>query len=401
MVGGGLTGATLAWMAGYTASIEVAAPIERAFAVFIDASRFDQWHAVALRAFEQTGPLSRPGSTVRIDHGPGMKRTMTILEADPPHRLLFRQQGMGVEDTTEVTFRSASGGTQVSMTADLHVAGGPIGGLLERLGRGKTRREFQAELERFGAVVERPRPVPHPPGTLVTADCGAGFRVLKVLGADETEVHVALLPGASPKRPADPAPFLDRESRLDDPLRLRSLNASLRGMASRIVPGQPALRLDGGIGVPHVAMSPDAYGDARPEPVGNPVDIWEHEHAELASWRAAGGPVLGRDVNAGITTLMTVRVDDGYGAVKLLHADRHGVHVRLYADRWDTPPDDIDPWALRLGTIEDAVVGVGYMPLSREAFAEWEPSFDRLVMIGPDELDGYRTWLEGGGGYFG
>jgi hypothetical protein len=67
--------------------------------------------------------LSEPGSTVRIDHGPRMVRTMTILEADPPHWLRYRQQGMGLDDTTEVRFAAADGRTRVTMTASLRVAG--------------------------------------------------------------------------------------------------------------------------------------------------------------------------------------------------------------------------------------------------------------------------------------
>ncbi len=387
-------------MPDYTASIEVDASVERAFSVLIDATRFPQWQAAALRAFDQSGPLSRPGSSVRIDHGPGMKRTMTILAADPPNLLRYRQQGMGLDDTTEVTFAPMSGRTVITMTADLRVAGGPIGSLLERLARGQNRREFRAELERFGAVVDRRRPIVDPPGTFIAADCGSGFRVLKLLASDEDTVHLAVLPGTARTRPDDPAPFIDRESRLADPLGLRPLDVSLRGMASRIVPGQPVLRLDGGIGVPHIALSPEAYGDAVPAPVGAAAGVRPHEHAEVASWRAAGGPVLGRDPDAGITPLLTVRMDEGHGAAKLLHADRSGVHLRIFADRWPVPPDGVDPWALRLGTGEDGVVGIGHVPLTLRAFAAMRPSFARLVMIGSSELGGYRMWRESGGGYF-
>lgn len=387
-------------MPDYTARIEVDASVERAFSVLVDASRFPQWQAVALRSFEQSGPLSRPGSSVRIDHGPGMKRTMTILAAEPPNFLRYRQQGMGFDDTTEVTFAPASGRTVITMTAELRVAGGPIGSLLERLARGQNRREFRAELERLGVVVDRPRPIVDPPGTFITADCGSGFRVLKVLASDEETVHLAVLPGTAGKRPVDLAPFIDRESRLADPLGLRPLDVSLRGMTSRIVPGQPVLRLDGGIGIPHIVLSPEAYGDAVPAPVGDAAEVWPNEHAEVASWRAAGGPVLGRDTDAGITTLLTVRLDEGYGAAKLLHADRGGVHLRVFSDRWRVPPDEMDPWALRLGSAEDDVVGIGHVPLTRRAFAAMEPSFSRLAMIGASELGGYRMWRESGGGYF-
>jgi uncharacterized protein YndB with AHSA1/START domain len=387
-------------MGEYRAEATVDAPVERAFAVFIDATRFSQWQAMAVRAFDQSGPLSSPGSTVRIDHGPAMKRTMTILEADPPHRIRFDQDGMGLHDTTTVTFDGEGERSRVTMTSELRVAGGVVGRVLERLSVGQNRAEYQRELDRFAAVAAR-RPVdPGPPGGLITADSGAGFRVLKVLAVDPEVVHVALLPGVAKRRPTDLAPHLDGTSHLDDPLALRPLEVSIRGAASKIVSGQPFLRLDGGVGVPHLALTPDAFGDARPEPAGDPIDVWDHEIAEIESWRRVGGPVLGRGVDTGLTTLMTVKAEDGYGAVKLLHADRNAVHLRFYSERWGIPPEEIDPWALRLGRIDDPVVGIGHFPLTRRSFGGWEPRFDRVVMLDPIELDGYRAWLEAGGGIF-
>ena len=388
-------------MGEYSAEAIVDAPIDRTFEVFTDAGRFPQWQAAALGTFEQTGPLTKPGSTVRIDHGPAMKRTMTILEAEPPHRLRYRQQGIGLDDTTVATFEPDGSRTRVTMSSELHVAGGPIGRVLERVARNQNRAEYQRELDRFAAVAARPGVEPGPPGSLVTADCGVGYRVLKILALDAVAVHVALLPGVAPRRPVDVLPYLDGESRLDNPLALRPLPLSVRQAASKIVTGQPVLRLDGGIGVPHLALTPDAYGDARPEPVGEPIEVWESERMEIEGWRRLGGPVLGREVDTGVTTLMTVKADDGYGFAKLLHVDRAAVHIRVYSDRWDIPPDDIDPWSLRLGRIAEPVIGIGHVPLTRAAFAAWEPAFDRLVMLAPSELDGYRTWLKAAGGVFG
>jgi uncharacterized protein YndB with AHSA1/START domain len=389
-------------MGSYRAEAHVDASVERTFEVFIDASRFSQWQALAVGLVDQTGLLTEPGASVRIDHGPGMKRTMTIVEADPPNRLRYRQLGMGFDDTTTAVFEPDGAGTLVTLSSDLVVAGGPFGRALEWLGgrTASTQKEYQEELDRFAAVASR-RPVePGPLGSIVTADCGVGFRVLKILAVDHDVVHVGLLPGVSSKRPVDLQPYLDGESRLADPLSLRPLPLSVRASALKIVSGQPMLRLDGGIGVPHLAMTADGFSDARPEPVGEPMEVWESENAEVESWRQAGGPVLGRDIGAGITTLMTVKTNEGYGAAKLLHADRKAVHVRVYSDRWSIPPDDIDPWSLRLGRIDEPVIGIGHVPMTYAAFARWEPKFDRLVMLAPSELDGYRAWLEAGGGVF-
>ena len=40
------------------------------------------------------------------------------------------------------------------------------------------------------------------------------------------------------------------------------------------------------------------------------------------------------------------------------------------------------------------------MPIAHSAFASWEPAFERLAMLGPDELGGYETWRKNNGGVF-
>lgn len=395
-------------MSPYTAVVDVLAPLERAFAVFANATRFSQWQALAMCAFEQSGPLDQPGSSVRIDHGPGMKRTMTILDADPPHRLRYRQQGMGLDDTNDVRFETIGDGTRVTASTELHVAGGPVGRLLERLGRRSSRGEYQAELDRFSSVVARPTILPQADGSLVTLDSGGGIRVGKILGFDPDAeiVHLAILPGTDRRRAFDLDAALDRQTILRDPRSFRPLDVKMSGLTAKLVPGSPHLRLDGGVGVPHVAMTLDAYSDALPEPTGRSVEVWAEERSELASWKAADGPVLGRAADVEIAPLLTIRVDPtdvDYAVAKMLHADRSGVHLRIYAHRWVVPPDHIDPWALASGTTETMVSGLfalGHIPLSHKAYTTMQPKFDRLAMLGPRELEGYQEWREAQGGYF-
>jgi hypothetical protein len=40
------------------------------------------------------------------------------------------------------------------------------------------------------------------------------------------------------------------------------------------------------------------------------------------------------------------------------------------------------------------------MPLSHRSFASWAPAYHRLAMVGSAERDGYRHWLDAGGGVF-
>lgn len=223
---------------------------------------------------------------------------------------------------------------------------------------------------------------------------------------DAEIVHLAILPGTDRQRAVDLDAVLDRQTVLRDPLSLRPLDVKRPRLTARLVPGSPHLRLDGGVGVPHVAMTLDAYSDALPEPTGRSVEVWAEERSEVASWRAAEGPVLGRAADVEITPLLTIRVDPtdvDYAAAKMLRADRSGVHLRIYADRWVVPPDHIDPWALAPGTTETVASGVlalGHIPLSHKAYARMQPKFDRLAMLGPTELEGYREWQEAQGGYF-
>lgn len=385
----------------YTASVDVGAGVERTFAIFIDAARYPQWQGMALRTLDLAGPLDLPGSSVRIDHGPGMKLTMTILESEPPRFLRFRVQGMGTEATCDASFESIGGGTRVATTWSFRLPGGAVMRFLERFDRKRSQRELDAELARFALVAARPLVEVPSAGTVVSVDCGAGFRVATILEPDGDVVHVTLHPGVAKSRQDDPAPFLREPGSIRDPLAHRPVAPPARRPKDHVLPGQPALRLDGGAGVRHLALTVEAYGDALPELLGHHVQVPEEVLVEIANWRIAGGALIGRDVDASVTPMVSIRADDAFAIAKVLDTGIRGVHVRIYADRWPTRPDAVDPWALRLGTAHDPVVGVGHVPLSRSAFADLDPRFVRLAMLGPDELDGYREWKRAAGGYFG
>jgi hypothetical protein len=149
---------------------------------------------------------------------------------------------------------------------------------------------------------------------------------------------------------------------------------------------------------PHVAVTVGAFTDALPEAAG-PFPVFTQELAEVSSWREAHGPVLGGDLDATITPLISALVDGGYSVAKLLHVDRNGVHLRQYANRWEAPPVAVDPWQLRLDRFDAPHFSISHVPLSRPAFAAMNPAFIRLAMRSTDELEGYRLWQEGQGGY--
>lgn len=386
-------------MGRYRAKVEVPVGVERAFALWTDAGRYPQWQAGVLRAFDASGPVDEAGTVFRLDYGPGMKRTVTVLKSDRPRRYRIREEGLRSTNETQIDFEAiGSDRTRIVLTYDLRVGLGPVSAILERLTRGTTERQVHKELERFAVVASRPEPE-IVVGALCTVDCGAGFRVIKVIAVDHDAIHLAVMPGAAPKRPADPTAFIDAESVLDDPLAFRPLQPSVRRMAKLAITGQPFLALDGGVGIPHFALTRAAFADALPEHVGA-LAVFPEELAEVVSWRSAGGPLFGRDLDVSLAPLVSVLVDGRYGIAKILRTELRAVHIRLYSDRWDMPPDHLDPWLLRMDQYTATMPGVGHMPLSRAAFAAMQPRFHRLATLTTSELEGYEMWREAKGGVF-
>lgn len=385
-------------MARYELSVDVPLPASAAFRLWTDAGRSPQWQVGVIRVFDVSGSADLAGTTLRLDFGPGMKRTTRVVEANPPQLYVVAEEGLRSRNRTESRFEPTDSGTRITVTYDLEVQLGPISGALERLTRSSTLKTGRIELDRFAALATRPLARPEA-GQLYTVDGYAGFRAVKIIAVDRDVVHLALMPGVVKQRPDDVAELLDQESRMADPLALRPLDPPLRRTASTGVVGQPLLALDGGHGVPHLAISIGAFTDARPEPAGA-LAIWPDETEEVDGWRSAAGPVMGRDLDTAIVPLVTVKDGDRYGYAKLLQVERGGVHMRLYADRFDIPPDTINPWALRLDRHDAPTMSFGHLPMSRATFSGWEPSYDRLVMRSVDELEGYQVWKDAEGGFF-
>lgn len=385
-------------MGRYEAAVDVPIPVDDAFRLWTDPGRYPQWQVGVLRVFDVTGPADQVGTKLRLDFGPAMKRTTRVVESEPPYRYVVEEQGMKSRNRTATTFKSTIAGTRITVTYDLDVEMGPVSGILERMTRGQTLKTGRRELERFAALASRALVRPDP-GDVYSVDGFAGYRIVKVIDADDEVVHLALVPGATKDRTDDVTEALNRVEHLGDPLSLKPLEPSLRRTASSAVIGQPLLALDGGYGVPHVAMAVGAFTDALPERIGS-APAFDDERSEVAAWRSTDGAVLGRDVDAAIVPLVSIPDDDQYAIGKLLVVERKGVHLRLYADRWDAPPDRINPWTLRLDRFDAPSMSYGHMPLSRRAFAGMGAVFHRLAMRSTSELEGYEMWREAESGFF-
>jgi len=98
-------------------------------------------------------------------------------------------------------------------------------------------------------------------------------------------------------------------------------------------------------------------------------------------------------------------VDGGKGyfqVAKVLAVTKMGVHIRLYKNQFESRPASVDVGSLKLGKIQDRDgLGIGHLPLTHRAFAEWRPQYMAASTVQPDELDGYHEWESAQGGYFG
>lgn len=95
--------------------------------------------------------------------------------------------------------------------------------------------------------------------------------------------------------------------------------------------------------------------------------------------------------------------DGGYSVVKVVKVDDIGVHIRQYSNRFDELQSRLDESELFLAPFDaDSQVrpGMGHLPVSATTFRGWSPVFVQQSTVRTDELSGYQSWLEAGGGYF-
>lgn len=101
--------------------------------------------------------------------------------------------------------------------------------------------------------------------------------------------------------------------------------------------------------------------------------------------------------------LLSVVTEDGIAVMKVLAVDAHGVHARLYAQRFaqrPKAPDLPELFLVPFGPEYNNPSSIGHMPLSHRSFEAWQPEVITTQAVDEEELDGYRMWEEANGGYF-
>ncbi|HEY7053019.1 MAG TPA: hypothetical protein VH496_12935 [Mycobacterium sp.] len=95
--------------------------------------------------------------------------------------------------------------------------------------------------------------------------------------------------------------------------------------------------------------------------------------------------------------------DGSFAIVKVLEVDDVGVHIRRYSNRFERAPERIDESTLSMKAFDEQGeddFGIGHLPVSAETFSRWGAEFVQQSAVRPDELTGYASWREAGGGYF-
>lgn len=98
--------------------------------------------------------------------------------------------------------------------------------------------------------------------------------------------------------------------------------------------------------------------------------------------------------------LYSATAEEGkYSIVKVLAIDTSAIHIRVYKNKFDKRPKNVDVSILSLGTIHDKDgFGIGHLPLDKENFKQWEPKFIKQDKVSDEELEGYKMWKEANGG---
>jgi hypothetical protein len=124
--------------------------------------------------------------------------------------------------------------------------------------------------------------------------------------------------------------------------------------------------------------------------------MYKYLRRKYAHWR--GRRHLPADLAAG--DVCSILTGDGtFSIAKVLAREPGIVHVRLYKEKFGWRPERVDTGSLSLGGIHDEDgFGIGHLPLVEGEFGSWEPLIIGREAVQEEELEGYYTWKESGGG---
>ena len=77
--------------------------------------------------------------------------------------------------------------------------------------------------------------------------------------------------------------------------------------------------------------------------------------------------------------------DGSYGITKILALDEFAVHVRMYSNKFDTKPKDVNS--------KDLNSFIGHAPMAKEGFLLGNPELLKVEKVTESELEGYKYYM--------
>ena len=139
-------------MAEHRLSIDIAAPPERVFALWMDLARMTEWVGGVTRVTDVSGPIDVAGTRYTVWFGP-MKSRTEILDVERPHHVRTRFGNLVLKGESDAQLEPIAGGTRLTQAIRTR---GIISAISGRLyATGSYEGSFKGELERFRSIVER------------------------------------------------------------------------------------------------------------------------------------------------------------------------------------------------------------------------------------------------------
>ncbi len=92
--------------------------------------------------------------------------------------------------------------------------------------------------------------------------------------------------------------------------------------------------------------------------------------------------------------LYSVLWEDGFQVVKVLAVDSDIVHLKIYRNKFDSRPINVDSSMLKcdINMNDLSGIGIGHLPVARDGFLEDEPIFIQQDVVTPEEMDAVTRW---------
>jgi len=139
-------------MAEHRIRIDISAPPDRVFALWMDLGRMTEWVGGVTRVTDVTGPIDVAGTRYTVWFGP-MKSPTEIFAVERPHHVRTRFGNLILKGESDVRFESTPDGTRLTQVFRTR---GIISAITGRLfATGSYEGSFKGELEKFRGIVER------------------------------------------------------------------------------------------------------------------------------------------------------------------------------------------------------------------------------------------------------